>query len=100
MEKEIENLINLLPKKITRKSILILVQKIRMKLLKNFNLDNGDYDKWEKGKLEIGNLNKLSLEIKNIVENFLKKEKIKISSKKLNNLSIEITNYFLNQNLI
>ena len=100
MDKAIQELMKLLPKPIERDDILILVQKIRMELLKITNLDNGDYDQWINGKLEFGNIKRYQNDIANIIDKFLSTRGINITHTELESLSEKIKDFTMNQNII
>lgn len=100
METAIKELMKLLPKPMTRDEILILVQKVRMNLLKITDLDNGDYDQWIKGKLEFGNIKRYQDDVREIIADYLFLIGVDITDTELNYLSEKIKDFTMNQNII
>lgn len=100
MDEIIEKLMQHLSKPIERDNVLILIQEIRMKLLKLTNTDNGDYEKWIKGKLEFGNIKKYENNIAKIINDFLIIRGVNITEIELNMLSEKIKDFTMNQNII
>jgi hypothetical protein len=100
MEIAIEALMKLLPKPMTRDDILILVQKVRMNLLKITDLDNGDYNQWMKGKLEFGNIKRYQNDIREIIADFLFLRGVNMTDTELEELSEKIKDFTMNQNII
>ena len=100
METAIKELMKLLPKPMTRDEILILVQKVRMNLLKITDLDNGDYDQWIKGKLEFGNIKRYQDDVREIIADYLFLIGVDMTDTELNYLSEKIKDFTMNQNII
>jgi hypothetical protein len=100
MEQVLKELTKLLPTPITRDDILILIQKVRMNLLKIHDMDDGDYDKYIKGNLELGNIKRYQCDIREIVADYLFLRGMEITTTELDELSDKITNFTMNQNII
>jgi len=101
METIIKALIDLLEEKpYNRDEILFIVQKVRQELLLATGQDNGDYDKWSKGKLEFGNLRKYSVGVSDIIKEYCVSKEVLMSDDEYSELAEKIKNFTINQNLM
>lgn len=100
MDNLLNDILKQIPTPVTRDQILISIQELRMKLLKKTDTDNGDYDRWNKGILEFGNLSEYSKNLNSIIKSFLEDKNLFLSEDESMLLSNQIRNFTINQNLL